>query len=175
MVDMQHRIALGWAAFNRNSKVVTLKRVSHHLKAKIIDTYILSAVLYSLDRVNWTVKSLRHLATFQNHIMRRMKNKRLSGYINEQLNLKQTTSVIKSSVHKLYGYIKKSTHGVSNLCLEGKIDGKRSQIRQPKRWLDNVHLWTGFYLSSFNSATGDRTVWRIYHVGVLSATSGVRD
>lgn len=38
--------------------------------------------------------------------------------------------------------IKRSTHGVNKLCLERKLAGKRSKCRQPKRWLDNVHLRT---------------------------------
>lgn len=123
MVAVQHRIALGWAAFNKNKQVLTSKRVPYQLKSKIFDTYIMPVVLYGLDCVNWTTKSLQNLTVSQNHILdfvRLMTNKRPCDHIpiNEPLNstkLKSITSVIKSRVLKLYGPIKRSTHGVSKI------------------------------------------------------------
>lgn len=47
-----------------------------------------------------------------------------------------------------------------------KLTSKRSKGRHPKRWLDNVHLWTGLDFFSLNSAVGNRTFWRVSHVDV---------
>lgn len=64
-----------------NKEFLKSKRVSHHLKTKNFDTYILQVVLYGLDSVNWMTNSLQKLATYHNQIMRLMTKKRLSDYI----------------------------------------------------------------------------------------------
>ena len=127
LVAVQHRIGLGWATFNKNKAVLTSKRVSCHLKLKIFNTYVIPVVLYGLECVNWTSKSLQKLVVFQNHMMRFMTNKRLSDHtrIEDLLcttKLTPITSTIKSMVLKLYGHTKRSTQGVSKICLEGMIE-----------------------------------------------------
>ena len=42
-----------------NKAVLTSKRVSYHLKSKIFNTYVIPVVLYGLECVNWTSKSLQ--------------------------------------------------------------------------------------------------------------------
>ena len=161
LVAVQHRIGLGWAAFNKNKAVLTSKRVSYHLKSNIFNTYVIPVVLYGLECVNWTSKSLQKLVVFQNHMMRFMTNKRLSDHTRIEDLLRTTkltpiTSTIKSKVLKLYGHTKCSTQGVSRICLEGMIEGRRSRGRQPKRWRGNISLWTGRNLMSLNTAVKDR-------------------
>ena len=162
LVAVQHRIGLGWAAFN-NKAVLTSKRVSYHLKAKIFNTYVIPVVLYGLECVNWTSKSLQKLVVFQNHMMRFMTNKRLSDHTRIEDLLRTTkltpiTSKIKSMVLKLYGHTERSTQGVSKISLEGMIEGKRSRGRQPKRWRDNISHWTGRNLMSLNTTVKDRNL-----------------
>ena len=134
LVAVQHRIGLGWAAFNKNKAVLTSKRVSYHLKSKIFNTYVIPAVPYGLECVNWTSKSLQKLVVhlLQNHVMSFMTNKRLSDHmqIEDLLRTTKLTSIastIKSKVLKLYGHTKRSTQGVSKICLEGMIEGRRSR------------------------------------------------
>nr|XP_027215567.1 uncharacterized protein LOC113808362 [Penaeus vannamei] len=58
LAAVKHRIGLGWAAFNKNKDVLTSKRIPYHLKSKIFNTYVIPDVLYGLECVNWTLKSL---------------------------------------------------------------------------------------------------------------------
>ncbi len=53
-VAVQHRISLGWAAFQNNKILLTSNRIPPKVKGKIYKTYILPVVLYGLDCVNWT-------------------------------------------------------------------------------------------------------------------------
>ena len=158
--------------------MLTSKRVSYHLKSKIFNTYVIPVVLYGLECVNWTSKSLQKLVVLQNHMMRFMTNKRLSDHTRIEDLLRTTkltsiTSTIKSKVLKLYGHTKRSTQGVSRICLEGMIEGRRSRGRQPKRWRDNISLWTGRNLMSLNTAVKDRNLWRqLAYVDALSAEGG---
>ena len=52
LVTVQHRIALGWASFNKNKAVLTSKRVSYHLKSKIFNTHVMPVVRYGLECVD---------------------------------------------------------------------------------------------------------------------------
>ena len=82
-------------------------------------------------------------------------------------------AMIKSRTLKLFGHIKRSQIGLSKLCLEGLVEGKRSRGRQPKRWRDNVYEWSGLDLTTLNRTTQDGNLWRrMTHVGAHSATSG---
>ena len=178
LAAVQYRIGLGWAAFNINKAALTSRRISYHLKSKIFNTYVIPVVLYGLECVNWTSKSLQKLVVFQNHIMRFMSNKRMSDHtriedLYRTIKLTPIISTIKSKVLKLYGHTKRCTQGVSKICLEGMIEGKRSRGKQPKRWRDNISLWTGRNLMSLNTVVKDRKLWRRFsHVDTQSAEGG---
>ena len=146
IAPVQHRIGLGWAAFENNKHILTSTRVPYKIKTKVYNTYILPVLLYGLDCVNWTTTLLKRVETFQNHIMRFMTNKRLTDHIKIQTLLEITgltpiASLIKSKTLKLYGHIKRSKQGLSKLCIEGMVAGKISRGGQRKRWHDNIKDW----------------------------------
>jgi hypothetical protein len=178
LIAVQHRIGLGWAAFEKNKTILTSPRVPYHIKAKTYNTYILPVLLYGLDCVNYKVTTLNKLETFQNHIMRFMTNKRLTDHISIATLLKTTgltpiIPLVKSKTLKLYGHIKRSKKGLSKICLEGMIPGTRSRGSQPKRWHDNIHQWTNLDINVLNSASQNRVLWRkLSHVRAHSAPSG---
>ena len=158
---VQHRIGLGWAAFQKHKHILTSDHVPYRIKNKVYNTYILPVVLYWLDCVNWTNTLLSKIETLQNHIMRFMTNNGLTDHIKIQTLLEKTglipiVSVIKSKTLKLFGHIKRSEVGLSKVCLEGMISGKRSRDAQHKRWKDNIFDWTDLDLNSLNKATQDR-------------------
>ena len=175
---VKHRIALGWAAFSRNKQLLTSRRVPLHVKAGIYNTYILPVVTYGLECVNWTTKLCSKIETFQNHIMRCMTNHHLTDHIEIKelrriTSLKPIMAIIRSRTLKLYGHIKRSQSGLSKLCLEGLVEGKRSRGRQPKRWRDNIYEWSGLTLPTLNRTVLNRNLWRrMTHVGAHSAISG---
>ena len=175
---VKHRIALGWAAFSRNKQLLTSRRVPMHVKARIYNTYILPVVTYGLECVNWTTKLCSKIETFQNHIMRCMTNHHLTDHIEIKelrriTSLKPIMAIIRSRTLKLYGHIKRSQSGLSKLCLEGLVEGKRSRGRQPKRWRDNIYEWSGLTLPTLNRTVLNRNLWRrMTHVGAHSAICG---
>ena len=175
---VKHRIGLGWAAFEKNKTLLTSKRTPYHIKANVYEKYVLSVVLHGLECVNWTTKLLQKVETFQNHIMRFMTNKRLIDHtkITDLLTttkLTPITPIIKSKTLKLYGHTKRSKNGLSKLCLEGMIEGKRNRGRQRKRWCDNIHQWSRLDINELNSATIDRSQWKMLsHVSAQSSLAG---
>ncbi len=175
---VQHRIGLGWAAFEKNKVLLTSDRIPFQLKSRVYNTYILPVVLYGMECVNWTQKLCAMIEVFQNNMMRIMCNKTLLDKmriedLQKLTGLKPLTNIVKSRVLKHFGHIKRSKLGLSKICLEGKIQGKRSVGKPRQRWLDNVKKWSGLTTKKLNTATLDRNLWRhISHVGAHSTLSG---
>ena len=148
------------------------------MKKRIYNTYILPVVLYGLECVNWTSSLCNKIETFQNNMMRIMTNRTLLDHV-KILELRETTGldplvcVVKSRVLKLYGHIKRSQKGLSRVCIEGLVPGKRSRGRPPTRWFDNVKKWSGLSIDKLNVDSRDRSTWKgISHVGAQSAAGG---
>ena len=107
-----------------------------------------------------------------------MTNKRLIDHICIQTLLEITgltliVPLIKSKTLKLYGHIKRSKTGLSQICFERMITGTRSRGSQHKRWHDNIHQWADLNINALNQATQNREIWReISHVSAHSAAGG---
>ena len=181
-VAVKHRIGLGWAAFGKHEQLIKSKRVSIHIKSKIYLTYILPVVLYGLDCVTWTQKLENLIETFQNHIMRfitghRLIDKTKLTALRRITHLSPIVSKIRSKTLKLYGHIKRSKTGLSKLCLEGMVPGKRGRGRPKQRWRDNILSWSAApSWNSLNQLTQERKRWKeISHVSSQSAPRGSSD
>ena len=178
-VAVKHRIGLGWAAFGKHEKVLKSSRVPYHIKTKVYLSYILPVVLYGLDCVTWTKKLASKIEVFQNHILRFITGHRQIDKI-RILTLREMTKTnplfdtVKSKTLKLFGHIKRSNIGLSKLCLEGLVQGKRSRGKPKLRWRDNVIAWSPTdKWSILNHLTQDRNTWRaISHVSLQSAVGG---
>ena len=82
-------------------------------------------------------------------------------------------SIIRSKVLKLFGHIKRSESGLSKLCLEGMVEGKRNKGRQLKRWCENIYASSQLDLTDLNAATKNRNLWKVLsHVSAQSAIGG---
>ena len=177
-VAIKHRIGLGWAAFEKNKHILTSNRVPYHVKSKVYLTYVLFVVLYGLECANWTSKDEQAIEVFQNHIMRFMTNKKLIDHtkIEDLLEMTKLTPVmptIRSKCLKLFGHTKRSESGLSKLCLEGMVEGKRNRGRQPKRWRDNIYAWSKLNIKELNLSCKNRDEWKVLsHVSAHSAVSG---
>ena len=181
LVALQHRIGLGWAAFEKNKNLLTTNRIPIALKSKILNTYVMPIVLYGLECINWNSKSLAKISTFQNHMMRIIINKRLRDHVTiEKLlritHLQPISNEVKSKVLKLFGHTKRTINGISKICMEGKVKGKRKRGRQPKRWRDNIYEWTGMNLMELNISARNRETWKcLSRVDAQSASGGESD
>jgi len=118
------------------------------------------------------------METFHYHVMRFMTGNRLTDRVSTKELLGTTTltpsvPIIKSKVLKLVGHVKRSKAGLSNICLEGIMEGKRKQGRPHKRWCYNVYTWSQLNLNQLNLITKDRNQWKLYsHLSMQSGYSG---
>ena len=167
LTAVKHRKGLGWAVFKKNKQLLTSRRIPFHIKAHLYNIYILPVVLYGLECMNWTSSLLRRMETFQNHVMRFMTGNRLTDRVSSKELLDTTTltpivPIIKSKVLKLVGHVKRSKAGLSNICLEGIMEGKRKQGRPHKRWHDNIYTWSQLNLNQLNLIAKGRNQWKLY-------------
>ena len=182
VATLKHRIGLGWAAVQKNSIVLKSKRVPISVKVKTYLIYILPVVVYGLDCITWNKTLSNDIEVFQNHIMRFITGHKLVDRIKIST-LRNKTSLpplfdnIKSKCLKLFGHTKRSTAGLSKICLEGMVEGKRSRGKPKARWRSNIPLWSNISdWSVINSSTSDRKKWReISYVGSQSALGGSSD
>ena len=146
-VALKHRIGLGWAAFENNRTILKSKRVPIAIKVRTYLLYVLPVVLYGLDCITWNVKFSQSIEVFQNHIMRLITGHRLIDKtrittLRNKTSLTPLFDKIKCKTLKLYGHVKRSTTGVSKICLEGMIEGKRNRGKPRTRWRDNILSWS---------------------------------
>ena len=163
---LKHRIGLGWAAFQKNSTALKSKRVPISVKVKVYLVYVLPVVLYGLDCITWTKALSDRIEVFQNHVMRFITGHRLVDRIKIST-LRNKTSLpslfdkIKSKTLKLFGHVKRSSVGLSKLCFEGMVEGKRSRGKPRQRWRDNISSWSKTDdWGSINRFALDRKKWR---------------
>jgi len=179
---LKHRIGLGWAAFQNNSTILKSKRVPIHVKVKVYLVYVLPVVLHGLDCITWTKQLSDRIEVFQNHVMRFITGHRLVDKT-RILTLRNVTSLpplfdrVKSKTLKLFGHVKRSSIGLSKLCFEGMVEGKRSRGKPKRRWRDNILPWSNTeHWCSINKLALDRKKWKeISHMGSQSANSGNSD
>lgn len=62
--------------------------------------------------------------------------------LKETTKLKSLFERIKSDKQSLFYKTKTSVGGVSKLCLEGLVEGKRTKGRPKRRWTDHIKEWT---------------------------------
>ena len=53
-----------------------------------------------------------------------------------------------------------NSSGLAKTILQGKVKGGRRQVRQRKRWEDNIREWTGPEFAKFQRAVENREKWR---------------
>jgi hypothetical protein len=179
---VDHRIALAWAAFSKKEHILKSNRVTTKVKSKIYNTYIVPVLLYGLDCVTWTNKLSSKIEVFQNHVMRFITGKRLEDRVKietlrEMTKLQPIVCKIKNISLKLFGHVKRSTTGLSKICLEGMIPGKRNRGRPHHRWRDHILKWSQcLSWKELNEMITDREKWRKHvHIVSYSALGGNND
>ena len=144
-IAVNHRIGKGWEAFGKLKSVLTSKNVNIDTKRSLYQTYILSCVTYGMECVSWTENLLNKMEVFQNHILRFMAGKTLNDRIpcndlRHKFGITPICDFIKSRVVKLQQITNSIEKGVSKICFQGMVEGRRSRGRPKRRWRDNAKI-----------------------------------
>ena len=119
-----------------------------------------------MDCVTWTKPLINTLEVFQNNAMRIMTGHTLLDHIpikdlRTMTDLVPIEAHIRSKTLKLFGHIKRSSTGLSKLCVEGMIEGQRSRGAPKRRWRENVKDWSEINSwETINSTCKNRKQWK---------------
>ena len=135
-----------------------------------------------MDCLTWNKALANRIEVFQNHIMRFITGHKLIDKIRIST-LRNTTTLpplfdnVKSKCLKLFGHVKRSEVGLSKICFEGMVEGKRSRGKPKLRWKNNIPTWSNQAdWNVINRLASDRKKWRlISYLGSQSAPRGSSD
>lgn len=142
------RIALGWTTINKKLYLLRSKVLFMKNKSNLVETYIYPIVRYDLEAASWSKVLTSKIEVFQNDIMRVLTGNSWLDMVGidmlkEKTKLKNLFEQIKSDKQSLFYKTKISERGVSKLCLEGLVEGKRTHGRPRCRWTNDIKEWTG--------------------------------
>ena len=67
--------------------------------------------------------------------------------------------IVKRRKLQWYGHVSHSS-GLAKTILQGTVKGRKRQVRQRKRWEDNIKEWTGLEFAKSQRAVENREKWR---------------
>ena len=67
--------------------------------------------------------------------------------------------IVKRRKLQWYGHVS-HTSGLAKIILQGTVKGRWRQVRQRKRWMDNIRDWTGLEFGKSQRAVENREKWR---------------
>ena len=72
---------------------------------------------------------------------------------------KDLLTIVKRCKLRWYGHVSRSS-GLAKTILQGTVKGGRTQVRQRKKWEDNIKEWTGLEFGRSQRAVENRGKWR---------------
>ena len=165
--DIKVRLAQGKSAMMDLKPVWSNSGLPRVIKLKLIETVVWSIMTYGAE--SWTLKTsdTNRIKATEMWVYRRLLNvhwseKRTNESILKELNTKRKLlpKVIKAKL-SYFGHIERG-HGseLSQLAIEGKVEGKRQCGRQRKQWFDNIKEWTGMELDECKRVAQDKNHWK---------------
>ena len=169
--EIRRRLALGRAAMQRLSPVLSDRGVSCHLRGRLIRALVFPVVLYGCERWTLSRADRRRLDSFELWCWRRMLRISWTAKVTNSLVLiwAHPTMSLESMALKLrltyFGHVMRA-EGMEKQVMVGKTEGGRRRGRQRMRWLDGVMKETGKDLTNLKNLVVDRTHWRTFIHGI---------
>ena len=91
-------------------------------------------------------------------IQRPVTNKEVRAKFQQAIGPHEDLIIVKRRKLQWYGHISRSS-GLAKTFLQGTVKGGRRQVRQRKRWEDNIREWTGLEFAK-SRAVEKRQKWR---------------
>ena len=150
--EIEYRIGEAKRGFNEMKNLLKNRKLSLESRKRMVKSYIWSILLYGSE--TWTInrKMEKKLEAAEIWIWRRVLSVPWTTRVTNQRILERmdTTRVLLNTIRKrqlqFLGHVLRE-EGLENLCLTGKIEGRRARGRQREKYMDGLRRVTG----------GDRT------------------
>ena len=163
--DVKIRIDIAKTRFQEMSNILTSRHISTNLRLRLAKCYVYSTLTYGCETRTLSKDSENRINAFEMWVFRRIERIKWTDKItNEEvcrrLNVEKTLLTdIKTRKLNYFGHVKRH-NTIKKDILEAKLEGKRAQGRQRRRWEDDVKSWTGLNFEECTRAAGRREDWR---------------
>ena len=150
--EILSRIAQATAALSRLKIIWRDKNISLASKVKLMQTLILSTVLYACESWILAAEIERMIQALEMRCYRRLLNISYKDHVtNEEVRNRIQNAIgmhddlltmVKKRKLRWYGHISRYS-GMAKTILQGTVKGARRRGRQKKRWEDNIKEWMG--------------------------------
>ena len=112
---------------------------------------VTSIFLYACDSWTLTAEFQRKIQAMEMRCYRkilrisykdRVTNEKFRAKIQQAIGPHEDLTIVKRRELQWYGHVFRSS-GLAKTILQGTVKGRRRQVRQRKRWEDNIREWTG--------------------------------
>ena len=146
--EIAYRIGEAKRGFNEMKSLLKNRKLSLQSRKRMIKSYIWSILLYGCE--TWTIsrKMEKKLEAAEMWIWRRVLSVSWTERVTNQRILERmgTTRELLNTIRKrqlqFLGHILRE-EGLENLCLTGKIEGRRARGRQREKYMDGLRRVTG--------------------------------
>ena len=164
-IDIKTRIAIAKEFFQRMSKILCNKKLSVNIRCRVLECYIWPILQYGCE--SWTISEIykKKLEAAEMWFYRKMQRISYTAHKTNEEVLRQCNrhrkliqSIRKRQLDFLGHIIRK--RGLEHLALTGRIEGKRSQGRQRKTYMDNIKDIAGTTTQQILHMAVDRARWK---------------
>lgn len=171
--EIRRRIVLAREATVKLTKIWKDRNLTRNIKLRLLRTLVFPIFLYGAE--TWTIKAgdRERIDAFEMWTYRRMLRipwtaKRTNVSILNELRVQQRlSSICYQRILRFFGHIvRRPGENLEKLVVQGKVEGKRSRGRSPKRWLDQIEEMTDRKLERLVRDAEDREEWRAMVDGI---------
>lgn len=164
VIEIERRRRLGWAAFDKLSKILKNQRIPQHLRTRIFDQCILPVLTYGAQTWALTKKTMEKMRVTQRAMERAMLGISLRDHkTNEYIRRKTRVTDISERIAKLKWDYAGHVARTKDRRWNEKIlhwrpwEGGRSQGKPNTRWYDDIKRTAGL---NWTKTAQNRTRWR---------------
>ena len=163
--EIRRRVAMARNATTKLTKIWKTSAITRRTKLRIANFLIFPIAMYGSE--TWTLKESdkQRINALEMWVYRRLRRipwtaHRTNISIIEELKIEtRLVTRLNQSILRYFGHITRRGTSIERLMVEGKVEGRRSRGRSPKRWVDQVKTLVGHNLPEASHMAQCRTTW----------------
>ncbi|PIK33493.1 endonuclease-reverse transcriptase [Apostichopus japonicus] len=162
--EIQIRIASATAAMTRLN-VIWKSNINFSTKFRLYTSLVVSILLYGCEAWTLLAESERQIQAFETKCLRKLlRIRKTNGYVRETVGdlvgpYVPLLSTVKRRKLAWFGHVTRHD-SMSEVILQGTVEGGRRRGRQRRNWSDNVKDWIGLDMQDLLTTAANRSAWR---------------
>jgi hypothetical protein len=166
-MDIKRRIGMARAKAVQLDNIWRNRHIGKGVKIKLMKTLIWPIFMYGSE--GWTIKKSdeNRISAFEMWCWRRLigvswRDHRTNESVLEEMGLKrELLGKVRRVKLQYFGHVARGSAGeLSQMVMEGTMEGTRYQGAPRMQWIDNIKAWTGHTIHECKTMAQDREQWR---------------